>query len=478
MKKIFKNIVIVIVILALAAGGYYTYTNYSNTQKAKAAAASIETAVLAKGKLVSTISATGTVRSNQTANLNWQTSGTVEKVSFKVGDTVKAGDQLANLSQTSLPQNVIMAQSDLASAQQALDNLYTNAETSRVKAMQDIVTYEQAVRDAQYQLDNFTVPSNQVGMSAVEAVTAMKQKLDQARAAFEPYKNYPSTDQTRKDLKDALDQAQADYNAAVKRLKYEYDLEVAQANLDKANQDYNKWKDGPTPDDVAAAKAKVAATQATLNQVWIKAPFNGTITLAYPQVGDQVANNTLAFRIDDLSSMFVDMQVSEVDIGQIKVGQEANVKFDALRNKMYHGKVNEVALIGDQSGNVVNFIVTVQLTDVDKEVRSGMTTEVDIVVAQREDALLIPNQAIFVEDGKQVVYIDKPGQGIVRVEITGGISSDAYTELLTGDLQAGDQIVLTPPSKVNTLSTTGPFRMMRGGSPENNQPNQNPGGQP
>jgi len=455
-----RAILILIAVLALAGAGF-VYTRFRAAQQSQSALASFETAPLETGSLTTTISATGKVRASQSATLYWQTSGTVEKVAVQVGDQVKAGDVLATLAQASLPQNVILAQADLASAQQALADLATQAEISKAAAMQAIVTYEQAVKDAQYQLDLFTVPSNQANMGEVEALNVMKERLDQARAAFEPVKFRPSTDALRQERKEALDVAQADYNAAVKRLQYVYDLEVAQANLDKAWQDYNKWKDGPLQADVAAAQAKVTAIESTLRQAWIEAPFAGTITQVAPQVGDQVSPNNLAFRLDDLSTLYLDLQVSEVDINLIKPGQEALITFDALRQRSYHGQVSQVAMVASESTGVVTYLVTVVLSDPDPAVRPGMTAEVDIAVAQKSGILLIPNQALRVEDGAQVVYVIKPGQGMLPVNVTLGISSDTHSELVAGDLQEGDQIVLNP-SQVNLNQRP---RLLFGGPP-------------
>jgi HlyD family secretion protein len=420
------------------------------------------------------------VRSSQTASLAWQTSGIIETVSVKTGDMVQAGQKLATLQQTSLPQGVILAQSDLFSAQQALDDLSTSAESSRIKAMQDIVTYEQDVKDAQYALDNFTVPTSQSGMDAVEAIKVTKERLDQARSAFEPYKYQPSGDKTRETLLDALDLAQSDYNTAVKRLGYEYDLEVAQSNLTKAQADYEKWKSGPDPAEVEATKAKIAAAQATLRQAWIEAPFAGTITEVDAQIGDQVAASKTAFRLDDLSKLYVDLDVSEVDIDQIAIGQEVNVSFDSLRGKQYAGKVADVAMISAQTSSAVNFTVTVELTNPDKNVRPGMTSQVEIVTTQHDGVLLIPNQAVRVLNGKQVVYVMQPDGSMKEVEVGLGISSDAFSELLTGDLKVGDQVVLNPTSTTATTVTRGGARFMFGGPPPNSQntsSNQNGQGQ-
>ncbi|MBN2547641.1 MAG: efflux RND transporter periplasmic adaptor subunit [Anaerolineales bacterium] len=460
-----KKVVIVILLLALAGGGYYAYTQFLQPKQSANPLAQLETAQLEEGELITSVSAIGKVRTRQSATVSWQTSGSVGEVLAEVGEQVKAGDVLARLTQDSLPQSVINAQADLYSAQQALENLDTEAETAWVNAMQNIVKYEQAVRDAQYQLDNFTIPANQADMDAVEAVDATKKQLDEARAAFEPYKFRASSDAVRERLLEDLNQAQSDYNTAVRRLQYEYDLQVAQANLSKARQDYEKWKDGPEAGEVEAAKARITAAEITLKSAWVDAPIGGTITEAKPLVGDQVSPSTVAFRIDDLSQLFVDVQISEIDINQIKVGQQVTMTMDAIRGKKYNGNVSKIALIGSESSSLVNYTVTVELADPDDQVRPGMTAEVEIIVERNQTTLLIPNQAIQVKDGKQIVYILKPGEGMAPVEITTGASSDTFTELASGELKPGDMIVLNPPDENAQEQGPGGMFMMGGGRP-------------
>lgn len=445
MKKTIIRVFMITLIVALLGGGYYVYTSLQSAEDARASFANIETVTIEEGNLVSTINATGKVRSGQSATLYWQTSGTVETVNVEVGDDIQVGEVLATLEQSSLPQDIILAQANLLDYHTALDDLYTNAETAKTKAVQDIATYTQAAKDAQYQLDNFTVPSNQADLDTMEALATMKERLDQAREAFQPYKYLSSGNERRQELKEALNEAQADYNSAVKRLQYETELEVAKDNLEKALQDYEKWKDGPTAEEITAAESRIAATEATLSKAWIQAPFDGTITVAHPQSGDQVSLNTEAFRLDDLSRLYVDIQVSEVDINQVKTDQEVTIVFDGIRNKEYHGTVVEVATIGGDTSGGVDFTVTVQLMDADEDVRPGMTSEVNIVVERRQAALLVPNQAIRRdENGAQVIYVMKPEEGLQPVEIKLGVSSDTHSEVLEGELQVGDQIALNP----------------------------------
>ena len=481
MKKIaHKKIIIIIIAIIVVVGGIFWYISYRGVQVAKEAAASIETTKLTKGQLQASISVIGTVRARQTTTLYWETTGSVEKVNVKEGDRVKKGDILANLAQDSLPQSVISAQAELTNAQQALDDLYTSAEQAKIDAMQKIVTYEENVRDAKYQLDNFLVSTSQKKLSAVEAVRLTEERLDKARQAFEPYKLDPLENTTRKRLKEALDIAQSDYDAAVKRLKYEYDYEVAQANLAKAIQDYEKYKDGPTPGELEAAKARIAAAQATIDMRWIKSPFDGIVTYVVPQVGDQVAQSSSlssaeAFRVDDLSTLYIDVDVTETDIGMVSIGQEANVSLDALRDKEYHGEVDNFDMVGDTSSDVVNFTVTVKLIDADDSVRPGMTAEVDIITDERTNVLLIPNQAIRVENGKTVVYKINAAQVSEPVEVKVGISSDTHTELLEGDLKEGDFIVLNPAAGAAAARMQRMF--MGGGEPPPEEQGNNPQGQ-
>lgn len=483
MKKLKKFLMPLLIVVVLAGGGF-TYFALRGPS-AQPALAAPETASLETGDLNVVISAVGKVRTNQTTSLSFGTTGTVSEVNVAVGDTVKAGDTLAALEQTSLPQSVILAQADLADAQKALDDLATEADQSRVKAMQDIVTYEEAVRDAQYTLDNFTIPSNMAQYDAVEGIAAMKAILDKARVAFEPYKYLSSGDQEREERLETLNEAQADYNTAVKRLQYEYDLEVAQANLDKARKDYETWKDGPQDADVKAAEAKVAAAEATLAKDHIEAPFAGIITAAAVKVGDQITEetrDTVAFRMDDLNSLYVDLDVSEVDINQVKEGQAATLVFDAISGKTYHGQVTEVAWTGVSNSNVVNYNVTVRLDDADDAVRPGMTAEVDITTADLQDILLVPNQAIQMENDQTVVYVMKPDGQLASVPVTLGLANETYTQVAGGDLKVGDAVVLNPAEDSQDQQGMGLFGMRgpgAGGPPPGDQQNGgSQGGQP
>jgi HlyD family secretion protein len=161
-------------------------------------------------------------------------------------------------------------------------------------------------------------------------------------------------------------------------------------------------------------------------------------------VGDQVGAGDTAFRVDNLSSLLVDVKVSEVDINRVTIGQPVNLTFDAILGKEYHGEVIEVTQAGTVDEGVVNFTVTVELTDADALVKPGMTAGVNIVVEELQDVLLVPNRAVRLDDGERVVYVLEDGQA-VRKEIRLGSSSDTMSIVASGDIIEGDLIILNPP---------------------------------
>ena len=152
----------------------------------------------------------------------------------------------------------------------------------------------------------------------------------------------------------------------------------------------------------------------------------------------------------------VDVEVSEVDINRVAVGQSVVLTFDAILATEYEGEVVEVSPVGNSAQGLVNFRVTIKVVDPDPNVRPGMTAAVNIVVNQLEDVLLVPNRAVRVVDGQRVVYVLKSGE-LEMVQIVLGASADLYSEVLSGDLQRGDDVVLNPPSEFMTMGGPPPF---------------------
>ena len=516
-----KRFLTILIIIIVIGGGLFAFGSYRAQQARAETLANLQTEVAQTGSLTATVGATGVVRSNQSATLTWQTSGTVESVTVQAGDAVTADQVLASIKQTTLPQGVILAQADLVSAQQALNDLYdtdlqlaqalqavedaqqelddlSHPETKIAEAGQALVDAQEALKDAQddrtklnyARTDDLTIEDaytdyllakddykealkafNKVDhkalthparVLALENLVAAEDKMDTAFANY----NWLLLPATEADIAEAdaalalaqanLADAQADYDKLLAG-PTEAEIALAEANLTNAQKNYEDLKDGPDPDDIAVAEARVAAAQATLTQIAIAAPFDGVISEVMVKPGDLVSPGSSAFQLDDLSHLLVDVEVSEVDINRIKVGQDALLTFDAILAKAYHGQVADVALVGSTSAGVVSFKVTVELRDADENVRSGMTAGVNIVVSELENVLLVPNRAVRVLNGNRVVYVlDDTSPAPVPVVVELGVSSETYSEVVGGELNLGDEIVLNPPTDFSSFFGGGP----------------------
>jgi HlyD family secretion protein len=418
-----------------------------------------DTTPVVAGSLTATVGATGTVRANQLAGLAFKTSGTVDEVLVQVGDIVQTGDRLAVLSDASLPAGVLLARADLVAAQRALDDVLHSGQPA-AQAQLAVANAREAFRIAER---DHTV--NQEGnratsdtLKAAKAKLAVeRERMQRAKDAYDRTPGSLSEGDTKAQAYLAYNNARIAYNTAlasynwytghpteIQQAELDADLALAQAQLDDAIREYERMKDGPDPDDVAAAEARVAAAQATLQQAWITAPFDGVITAVDVRPGDQVGPGTIGFQLADLSRLMVDVNVSEVDINRVQPGQPVELTFDAILDRSYQGEVTEVDLVGAEVQGVVNFLVTVALLHPDELVRPGLTAGVNLVVDQIDDALLVPNRAVRVVDGERVVYVMRGGQ-MAAVPIVLGTSSETNSQVLEGDLAAGDLIVLNPP---------------------------------
>lgn len=418
MRPFFRKYRTLLILLGIAviAASAFIFMRGSNADPAS----QFQTSPVERGTLTATIGATGTVRAMQTAVLIWQAAGTVDTVNVKVGDNIPEDFVMAILEKESLPQSIIAAEADLVDAQNALDELL-NSDTARAEAVI-------ALREAQEAFDKADSYLHYLQNSRRIPQSSVRTFLIRTRRGFE----YRTVTKTFKGP------APEDWI-----IEAENDLALKKARLDEAQRTYDRLTSGNTA-EIEAAQARVEAAQATRNLARIIAPFGGTVTESYTLSGDQVGAGDTAFRLDNLSSLLVDVKVSEVDINNVSIGQPVSLTFDAILGKEYHGEVVEVTQAGTVEQGVVNFTVTVELTDADASVKPGMTAAVNIVVEELQNMLLVPNRAVRLVDGERVVYILENGQAVIK-EIRLGSSSDTMSIVAGGDVQEGDIVILNPP---------------------------------
>ena len=199
----------------------------------------------------------------------------------------------------------------------------------------------------------------------------------------------PEGNQTRKALKEKLDNAQSDFNTAVRRLTYEFELAEAEARYQNAIQECEKLKEGPDPKDVTIAQARLenasatlASAKAKLEDLEIRGLFAGIIAEVYVRAGEWVSPGQPVILLGDLDNLRVETtDLNEIDVARVDLGEHVKVTFDALPDIIVEGTV---ILISPKAaeGAGVNYPVLVELSEIPEKIRWGMTAFVDIYVEE------------------------------------------------------------------------------------------------
>jgi multidrug efflux pump subunit AcrA (membrane-fusion protein) len=331
---------------------------------APAAAATPTAQPIATVKADDVVVAEGRLEPIRYTQLALNANGLVSDVLVKEGDAVKAGDVIARLENTQAK----------------------TLQSAQADALANLTSAYQAVRDAQYNLDQYDVPSDFAGMTAGQAVESTLAKLNAARDAFEPYKwmsdkqlkltNAEDEDNavitnTPKRLKKQLDDSWSRYRKAVQWLDLQSALESAQAQLAQAQQDYDNLKDSSLAETTAGTRAALANAE-------LRAPFAGIITNLDLKVGEFAASGNPVVTMADFSSWVVKTtDLTEIDVVNVKEGEPVTLTLDALPDVTLKGYVLSIGQnYSEKQGDIV-YQVKVLLSDKNPAMRWGMTAEVN-----------------------------------------------------------------------------------------------------
>ncbi len=204
--------------------------------------------------------------------------------------------------------------------------------------------------------------------------------------------------------------------------------------------------------DLQSARAAVERTETALREATIYSPIDGIVLKREKEVGDGISsiltaggNATPMMTLGDLSSMYVEAQVDEVDIGKVTVGMTALIEVDAYRGRPFAGRVERIAPAGTVDNNgIVTFEVRIAVDDPERRLRVDMTANTRLVLEDRPDTLALPHKALTRDPqgnwtARRVVRGALPEIEPVPVEI--GVTDGLMTEIL-GGLREGDEIVL------------------------------------
>ena len=177
----------------------------------------------------------------------------------------------------------------------------------------------------------------------------------------------------------------------------------------------------------------------------LTAPFDGTVTqlnvVTAVSSSSGGSSASTAIQVTDLGSLQVSVNMAEVDVSKIKLGQDVALTLDALNGVDLTGKVSQIAYVGTTTSGVVNYPVIISLPNATESgVKVGMTANVAITVDQRQGVLLVPNRAIKTQGRQKTVQVQTATDVTTKV-VTIGLQNDNQAEVLTG-LNEGDAVVI------------------------------------
>lgn len=386
-------------LLVLAsAGGYALWSQ--RTQAAQAPAYVTET--VARGPIALSVIANGTLQPTRSVSIGSELSGTVARVLVDVNDRVKKGQVLVELDTAKLGDLVKRSRATLASAQAKLAQAQV------------------AIREARTSLDRLEEVSRLSG-GKVPART----ELDTARATWESAKSAELS---------------------------------AQAT-------------------VADATAAASTDETNLSKASIRSPIDGVVLTRTVDPGNAVAASLQAVTLftvaEDLSKLRLQVNVDEADVGAVQVAQKASFTVSAYPARKYPATVTRVAFGSTTTDNVVTYITYLEVENADQSLRPGMTASATIAATERSDALLVPNTALRFSPAKTAaagksggivssliprmpggaarktagasagtrqVWVLRDGVA-VAASVTPGISDGRMTEVVGGDVKAGDKVI-------------------------------------
>ena len=403
-----------VIVLLIAAAVF----GLRNQTASAASTSNLQTATVQRGTLVATVAAAGNVSAPQDAALAFQTSGRVSAVNVQVGDVVKPGQVLMQLDTTDQQFALKSAQTSIATAQANLDS----AKLTNSQKQNQLI----------------------VAKSALDKATAT---LQQAQAAYNQIASRPDVGMTSQSA--ALQAATLDYQSALAT----YQIAASNINDDSTLKQAQAQFDN--------AQITVQQAQNNLAKASIVAPYDGIVAAVNYNVGD-IAGSTAAVSVANLANLQVDVLVSEVDVSKIKVGETAQMTLDALSGNTYNAKVLRIDPVGTVSQGVVNYAVTVGITDADSAIKPGMTANLAITVDERDNVLLVPLRAVHAQGNRKLVTVLNQGK-LTTVAVTTGLANDQSVEITKG-LQEGDVVVLNQ-TQTKTQSQGGGGRGFGGGIP-------------
>jgi HlyD family secretion protein len=485
LKKPILIVAVIAVLAGLAVGGYLFYTRYFPSQTSATQANPLQTTKATKGDLVLYANGTGTVIPEAESALGFGSSGQIREIYAKVGDTVEAGQVLAQIDDTDAQIQVTEAQdamnaltsaAAIATARQALATAQTDFASSKANLeyliSPEVLYWEeksaerkQTLTDAQaaYQIDT----SDAAKQKVTEAETSLKYAQDTLKyfqtvyeetyipKNFTQYRTMRSRRGTFTEVIKVEDTntgkmidlitPPTEGEIGIARAKYNLakaSIGEAQTYLDVLNgKEIPEGATGSNLIKYVETQHALETAEYDLNATKLIAPFSGTVTSLDMSVGDMVNGNSV-LTLSNLNQPYsLDAYLDAGDWGEIKKSYEVEVSFDILPDQVFKGVVTNVyPTLDTSSANKALVHITARLDNsIAYNLPAGAAASVDVIGGRAQNAILVPVEALHeFENGRFSLFVMQNGKLRLR-EVKVGLQDLTKAEIISG-LNAGDVV--------------------------------------
>lgn len=465
-----------------------------------------ETEAAKVGPISETVNVTGQIKPENSAALRFKVSGIIDALFVDVGDQVSKGQLLARLNAAELQKELTRREAELNSAQVSLQNAIQEREDTLIRNNQSLAkvyseapklfadilnltdksfnvidsfydddfgdvlqTIQQSARpsiliasanDARFPaesgiakirttLQNFPTKVTQTEIR--NTATAIETPLRDLRSSLTALINlvngielgFQVTPTELENYKTILATAQADLDSAISKevgLIRDLDDALIDSNLNINTSDATvRLREA----DLETAKAAVEIAKQNISDAYLYSPIAGTVAIKDKQLGELVTASDQVYFVIGSGELEVISNIPEVDIGLVSINDPVDATLDALGSDEHFSAVVE-SVDPDQTtiDGVVYYKTHIKFGELDPRFKSGMSVNLDIVVNQKDSALIIPRRAVKQQGGKTTVLVYLgPGNAPEEREITVGLRGETEVEVLSG-LRDGEIIVV------------------------------------
>ena len=391
------------------------------------AGAVVQTVRVVRQTLALSAAFVGEISARSSVDAVTRVSGVIVALPVAEGDAVRAGQVIARLDPRDLRFQVEQARAAYQSARVAVDSARAalNTQRARLAQLESGIPSEQ-IRQAEQQLRQ--------AQANLEYSRGQLRRMEELFA--QGYVAQQRVDEARLDVavQEARVAAAEDQVALLRREPRPESTQVSRAQLAEAEVALRQ-----AASRLAQAGVTLRQANSQLAEAVITAPVRGTVGRRYVEVGQQVSPGSPIARVMDINSVFATVPVTERDLARIRPGLAVTVRADAVPAKTFEGRITAISPLVTAATRTAD--ARIEIANAGHLLRPGMVATVDVLVARRVDAIVVPVDAVLQRGDGEIVFLI--ADGVAREQrVQTGISNGTVVEILQG-LRAGETVAIS-----------------------------------